>query len=87
MIGEKYPDDQNVWFYSGMCAKNSGHLSEAIAFFGKMVSDESSPFHEEAMWHSALCYEESGDLASAMKLYRRIAEDEGFYSEAAARKL
>ena len=86
-IGDKFPDDQNVMFYSGMCAKNSGDFKNAIVFFSKMTADESSPFHEEAMWHAALCYEQLGDINASMKLFRRIAEDEGFYSEAAAKKL
>lgn len=86
-IGDKFPDDQNVLFYSGMCAKNSGDFKHAVLFFSKMTADESSPFHEEAMWHAALCYEQLGDVVASMKLFRRIAEDEGFYSEAAAKKL
>lgn len=86
-IGDKYPDDQNVWFYSGMCAKNNGRADDAISFFATMVADESSPFHEEAMWHTALCFEQSGDMTNAMKFFRRIAEGDGFYAEAASRKL
>lgn len=86
-INDRFPDDQNVAFYSGMCAKLNGQYADAISFFSKMSSDVTSPFHEEAMWHSALCYELEGDMTNAMKFFRRIAEDEGFYAEAAAKKL
>lgn len=86
-ISDRFPDDQNVAFYSGMCAKLNGQYADAISFFSKMSSDETSPFHEEAMWHSALCYEQAGDTSNAMKFFRRIAEGEGFYADAAAKKL
>jgi tetratricopeptide (TPR) repeat protein len=86
-IGEKYPDDQNVWFYSGMCEKNLGEYKAAIAHFSKMISDETSPFFEEALWHTALCYEEMNEKVTAAMLFKKIKEMDGYYSRQAAGKL
>jgi hypothetical protein len=86
-IGEKYPDDQNVWFYSGMCEKNLGEYQTAVGHFSKMINDETSPFFEEALWHSALCYEEMNEKATAAVLFKKIKDMDGYYSRQAAGKL
>lgn len=87
VIGDRYPDDQNVWFYSGMCEQRMGELKNALQHFSRMLNDETSPFYEEALWHTALCLEESGNKEEALKLFRRIADADGFYAAPAARRL
>jgi TolA-binding protein len=86
-ILNKYPDDVNAIFYSGLCYFNLADYENAISQFKKAHEHRFNVFEEEALWYLALTYEKSGNTPEAMNLLQKIIQEDGFYSEKAANKL
>ncbi len=87
IILEKYEDDINANFYSGLCLYNFGEYDEAILRFEKCMNSNFNNFNEEALWMIANSYEENANLMKAQKIYEEIIKTNGFYKEQAVEKL
>ena len=87
LILEKYPDDINANFYSGLSYFNLGKNELAIERFDKSYSIQFGNFYEEARWFKSLALESANRHVEAQKLWKAISAEKGFYAKEAERKL
>lgn len=82
-ILEKYPNDDNALFYSGLCYYNLGQFQDAIDAFYKCLDSQFINFEEESEWFLAKSYAASGQTAKARSIYEMIIVNGKFYTSQA----
>jgi tetratricopeptide (TPR) repeat protein len=83
----KYPDDLNGLFYSGLCYYELKDYKKAIEYFNEVRNHNSRVFSEEALWYKALSFDADGYRDEALEIYTQIANNKGFYAREAAKKM
>lgn len=87
IIRTHHPEDVNAQFYTGLSHYELGHYQKAKFMLNKAITNEVKTHTEEAKWYKALCLIELEDTGNAREILNEIVDEEGFYSEAAMRKL
>lgn len=82
-----YPNDVNMFFYSGLCYYNLGRNAAALIAFEKCIQHEIDEFKPEAEWCKTLVLLEAGKTKEAIAMLKRIEREKGFYSQQAKEKL
>lgn len=86
-ILEKYPDDVNALFYSGLCYYNLNEYSRAQVQFHETLISKYDNFYEEAEWLLAKSYWLEGQTEKAKAIFTIIAKKNGYYANEARKML
>jgi len=86
VLEKKYPDDENVIFYTGYMYYQQGSFSLAIPYFEKAINSTYKAFATDAEWLLGNSLLNMGKTSEACVIFRMIVTKNNFYSKD-ARKL
>lgn len=82
-----YENDENAFFYGGLCLYNLNQPKTAISYFQHNQNSDNYIFNQEANWLIAKCYYQIGDKATVKNVLHKIIAQNGFYKEQAEKWL
>ncbi|MBL4624696.1 MAG: hypothetical protein JKY42_06110 [Flavobacteriales bacterium] len=80
-ILQKYPEDHNALFYTGLSYFGIKKYNKAIEKFDVVYGLDKTPFKEDAEWQKALVLKEKGDTQKAKNLFDKIVTEAGYYAD------
>ena len=80
LIEQRFPNDLNVDFYSGMSNYNLSNFSDAISTLEPITKDSNKVFNEEAEYYTALSHYNLGNTRKGVKMLEKISSQNNFYS-------
>lgn len=87
VILNKYPDDLNAHFYSGLCYFNIGKYDLAIQHLNVAQKHPYNTFQIDAEWYIAKTYYQQGKTAACKNKLEAIIADGKYYKEQAEKLL
>ena len=87
LILEKYPEDHNALFYTGLSYVRMQRYNKAIENFDAVYLLAKTPFKADAEWQKALVLKKKGETEKAKKLFEKIISDGHYYAEFAKKEL
>lgn len=82
-ILKHYEEDENAYFYGGLCLYNLNRPKTAMIYFDKVHQSGYFIFNQEALWFKAKCTYEIGEKEQTKNILRVIISQNGFYSKQA----
>ncbi|MBL4652219.1 MAG: tetratricopeptide repeat protein [Flavobacteriales bacterium] len=87
LILEKYPEDHNALFYTGLSYFGMNRYNKAIENFDTVYLLNKTPFKADAEWQKALVFNAKGDTEKAKIPFQKIVSDKGYYTDLAKKEL
>ena len=78
-----YENDENAFFYGGLCLYNLNRPKTAIEYLQNNQDSDYFIFNQEANWLVAKCHYEIGNIDTTKNLLKKIINEGGFYKKQA----
>lgn len=82
-ILKHYEEDENAYFYGGLCLYNLNRPKTALEYFNKVHQSGYFIFNQEALWFKAKCLYDIGKVDETKNVLNLIITQNGFYTNKA----